>query len=467
MSRVLLVVPPNALLNGAPALGTCCLAAALVKAGHDVTISDLGAPYGPREPGLARKVGSWRPDIVGVSLFTEVALETYGIVARLGPLDALLVAGGVHATAVPAEPLAHGFDLTVRGEGEQTLVALADALDRGGREGLEPGEIAGLTWRDPDGAVQHAPDRPLIADLDQLAPRDLGAGLFRRKWYVPWGQGALPASLMTSRGCPGRCIFCSRLVTGGAHRAHSVERILAEMQAHIDREGPAVFAFHDDAFTADRERLEVFCAALKERFSPAPAWWCESRVDHMDDEAATLMAGAGCRVIAYGVESGDPETLRKTGKGITPEASIRALEATRRAGIRTQVNMMFGFPHEDASHMANNLAFIERIAPVTSAFTPLGIPLPYPGTALYKTHRRAYGFEGWWLDARVIQTLRAPLAAGGYAALPPDRWPALSRRLEEAVLRVDFFRYSAAMKDAIRACLEARSAHNLATSASG
>ncbi len=460
MSRILLIIPPDPLVNRIPSIGAGYLAASLIDAGHDVRVFDAGAPFGPGIQHLRELYDSWRPGMVGVGLYTETALETYQLLAPLMNDRALWLAGGVHATAVPHEPLRFGFDVSVKGEGEQTIIELADLPRNQRRNASVLGAIPGITFKDGDGVIQHTPGRPRIRNLDRIPPPYRARHLFRRHWYLKKGEGVLPASLLTSRGCPGRCLFCSRQVTGRTHRVHSPDRVVEEIREHIEQEGMGGLSFHDDAFTANSQRLYDLCDAIQSAFSPTPSWWCESRVDHMDGSKAERMKAAGCCLVVFGVESGDPEMLRQMGKQVDDEAVWAAFAACRQAGLPAQANMMFGFPFEEVSHLENSLRFMGRLAPMVSHFSPLGLPIPFPGTRLYERYARRYHFTDWWLDPARIATLRRPIPKGGFAAIGHQGWPVLARQMEEAVLKANFFHYSSAVKAAIRRCLDFRQRYN-------
>jgi len=441
VSRVLLINPPSPFSAASPPLGLSYLAASLLEGGHEVQVCDLAARFPPSREDLVGLLEAWRPALVGVTLYTEVALATYDLVATLPRGEALWVAGGVHATAQPAEPLRFGFAVTVRGEGALTLRELADLLDRGtSGPDLLPA-VPGLSWRDSSGELRATADRPRLQDLDALPPPHRAGALFPRRWYLPDGVGSLAVSLLTSRGCAGRCTFCSNEVTGRQPRLHSPARVLAELLALRQREGQVTCSFHDDAFTADRPRLLQLCRLFREQLTPRPVWWCESRVDGFDAEIAGPMREAGCRAVAFGVESGDPGVLRRIGKQITPEQVLAAFAAARGAGLLTHANIMFGFPGETEEELGQTLRLMERLAPHTTSFGALGLLVPYPGTAIYRRHAVEYGFTEWWLDRPRVSRLNRPFLELEQGLTTAEQWPALQQQLETALLDVDFFRY--------------------------
>ena len=460
MSRVLLIIPPDPLINRYPSVATGYLAASLLNAWHEVKVFDCSAPYSPDISELGSLMNSWDADMAGVGLYTETALLTYDLLKPFINGHIPWIAGGVHATAVPEEPLQFGFDVSVKGEGEQTIVELADTLEKRKMVRINLENIPGIVFRDQKGSIHHTPDRPRVADLDQLPPPYKALHIFPRHWYLKEGIGTLPASLLTSRGCPGGCVFCSRMVSGRKHRVHSADRVVEEMKAYMVHEGAGGFSFHDDAFTADSKRLFDLCDNIKEAFPHTPSWWCESRADHMALKKAEKMKAAGCHLIVFGVESGDSGILQKIGKNMQPSDIINAFKTCKQAGLRTLANMMFGFPQESPSHLEASLSFMKQLAPMVDHFSPLGIPTPFPGTALYERYAKQYGFVNWWLDRNIIDTLFRPIPSGGFHEISHERWPSLAREIEMAQLEVNFFHYTDETKAAICRCLEFRHDHN-------
>ncbi|MBN1946439.1 MAG: B12-binding domain-containing radical SAM protein [Bradymonadales bacterium] len=456
MAGVLLVTAPSPTPTAGPPLGLQYLSASLHRAKVEVTVMDLASPHGPRgSEALRRAIDDQRPEILGITLYTETALTAYRILEELGPRPQMIVAaGGPHATAVPEEALQHGFDLVVRGEGEQTLVELVAAL----RNKVDLSTVAGLTFRDPDGTIRSTPDRPRIAELDQLASPSTVHELFRRDWYVqPERPGALSASLITSRGCPGRCIFCSNFITGRRYRFHSTERVLQEMQDWQRWEGSATYFFHDDAFATHRARLLALCQGM-ERLPFRPHWLCETRADQIDVERATAMARAGCTAVIIGIESGDPVVLERIGKGITLDEAESALRVVKEAGLRTQANFMLGFPDETTKQLDNTLGFMQRIAGLVDGFSSMGIVVPYPGTPLYERYHQALGFTRWWLDRWRMDRLNVSWNPEEMTSL--DAVFELHRAMEEGVLQAGLVPYTPEVRAAIQRCLEFRRDHN-------
>ncbi len=394
MARVFLLNPPSPEPVQTPLLSFCHLAAALRAGGHEVALLDASAPFAPRDPArIIELIAAFGPDLVGLHLKTLHAQPAYELAAVLADRFPL-VAGGPHATIVPDEPLAHGFRWVVRGEGEDALVELADVLD--GRRA--PADVAGLSWIDR-GLPRHNPGRPFITELDRLAPPLSALVLFDPAWYRPGaiaGEAPPPAGILSSRGCPAACTFCSNDVTGRKFRYRSAPSVAAEIALLRDRFGQVAFTFLDDSFAVGRRRVRELCDAIVG--SGAPVWWsCTAHPAHLDREVLLDMKRAGCAGIDIGMESADPGMLLQIGKGVTVERVLDVLGWCQEIGIHAVVNLMFGWPDETDAELDATIEFIERALPVAGGFNARGVVVPYPGTAIYQANHQRFGFTGWWL----------------------------------------------------------------------
>lgn len=427
MVRALLVLPPLPQPMNTPYLGQQYIAAALLAAGHDVCCLDL-AGLEPAEASkrLRDRVSSFRPDLIGMTLFTYNALAGYRLAEALPRTGALLIAGGPHPTILPDEPLCHGFDLSMSGEGEHALTAVAETLEQGG--GFTA--IAGVHCRAGQG-----PPNPAIEDLDALPFPHLAA--------EGAGPDAVPGGLVTSRGCPARCTFCANYVTGRAYRWRSPENVVSEMRTLRQDFGLSHFPFWDDAFTARRPRLEALCdAILGEPDLAGVTWTCITPGNMVLPRDLERMRRAGCVAINFGIESGDATILRAIRKGQTPERILASVEAARAVGMTTIVNFMFGFPDEGLEELENTRALMRQLAPATDFFNNFGVLVPFPGTAIYDRCHTAYGFSDWWLDPA-----RIPAAPG----------PDLGR---DPALEQNFFAYAPPVRARIAELVRWKAEHN-------
>jgi radical SAM superfamily enzyme YgiQ (UPF0313 family) len=401
MARVFLVQPPSSEVMRRPGLALGFLAAALRRAGHAVAVADAAAPRGPHETGeIAQQIALFDPQLVGVHVKTLGLHRAYQLVADLQahpetPRGVAWVAGGPHATVRPLEPLDHGFDLTVVGEGEAALVEIADAVDRGALPAsTDLSHVHGLAWRDQGLPVQ-TPRRGPVEDLDALASPTDALDLFDPAWY---GLNS-PASfggVLASRGCPAACTFCCNAVTGRTFRAHSPERIAHEAMRLRDEQHSPAFAFFDDSFAVNRRRVAQVAAAL-ERLGGVH-WSASVHPTHLDTATLDAMRRGGCGGLDLGAESGDALRIKQIGKGVTVDRVLHAVKLCRDAGVRVMVNAMFGWPDETAAELDATCTFLEQAAASGAMLNARGVLVPYPGTALYDAQHQRHGFTDWWLD---------------------------------------------------------------------
>ena len=447
MARVFLVNPPSPEPVRTPLLSFCHLASSLRAAGHEVALLDASAPFAPTDHGeIAARITAFAPDLVGLHLKTLHVQPAYALAAALGSFT--LVAGGPHATIVPTEPLARGFRYVIRGEGEEALAELADMID-GKRVAAD---IAGLSWIDR-GMPRHNADRPFLTELDRLAP-PLGAlDLFDPAWYGASSR-LPPAGILSSRGCPAACTFCSNDVTGRKFRYRSAPSVAAEIAWLRERHELHGFSFFDDSFAVGRRRVRELCDAIVG--IGAPVWWtCTAHPSHLDREVLADMKRAGCAGVDIGMESADPGMLVRIGKGVTVERVLDVLGWALELGIHTVVNLMFGWPDETDAELDATIAFLDRAAPIAGGFNARGVVVPYPGTALYDQHHERFGFTGWWLREPPLE----------YAAFPTS-WNAdeIQRAYaDDPALDRNFFHHPPHRIAKIRAALAKKAAVTMAT----
>ncbi|MEW5736108.1 MAG: radical SAM protein [Thermodesulfobacteriota bacterium] len=391
MAVILLTNPPCSLSEryGAlaaagstlPQLGLASLAAVLRQDGHRVTVCDCSAA-GVSLEDLARLAQRVRPDVLGVSAVTFTvarAAEAARTVKRALP-GVVAVLGGPHATALPEETLAAfpEFDLIVRGEGEETIKDLLSAL----AAGRNAEAVEGLALR-KDGKVLRTPDRAPVSRLDALPfpAWDLLPGFPRRYRPALFRYRRLPAAhAVTSRGCPHACVFCDCAVFGRKVRAHSAQYMAAYAE-HLSRSfAVREIAFEDDQFLFSKTRAEEFCRRLLQK-NPGLLFSANCRADAVDDLALLrLLRRAGFRQVSLGVESGDPDVLSRSGKGLALPAVAQAVGLLRRADIEARGFFVLGLPGETEKSLEATRRFIKK-----TPFSDINVFLctPFPGSALY------------------------------------------------------------------------------------
>lgn len=332
------------------------------------------------------------PDVLGVScVFSPqypVLQETVRRAKRANP-DLITVAGGTHPTFLAEEVLRETpeLDFVVLGEGEESLPALLRALERGGVAGL--GAIDGLAWRDGE-RVRVQPKTRYIEDLDALPwpARDLLGMEHYRRFCTTHGafqSRRLAASVISSRGCPRGCLYCSSSVYWGKRfRARSPEGVVDELEHLVERWGIEEVQFEDDNLTLRPERAKRIFRGMIERglclqFS-LPNGVAMATVD---EEMVRLMREAGCYEVYLPFESGNDRVLKEVmrKRWADTERSLEVAELFRRYGIRTLGYFMMGLPGERLEEMRDTY----RVAVRSKVFMPIVfVAQPLPGSPMAK-----------------------------------------------------------------------------------
>jgi len=386
--KILLLHPPTSSHHPEPPLGIGYIGAVLKSQGHEIRILDM-EPLGMDFPELPEVIEQFSPRLVGVSFMTSqysYAMTCFAA-ARSGAPGAATVAGGVHVSALPVDVMRNpDIDFAVMGEGEITLSELAGALDGGTAEWRK---IPGLVFRGVGGTVVNTP-RGLIENLDDL-PMPLWEELGRAKYTdIPTGLGKEVEffPLITGRGCPNNCNFCaSSVVFHRKLRTRSPENVFHEMELLHDRFGARHFNFLDDTLTIRRNDVMRLCKMVVEACWDIE-WRCTARVDTVDLELLRQMKRAGCRMVTYGVESGDPQILRNIGKRIDLGKVKGAFRLTREAGLQSMGLFMVGNLGETRVSVQKTIDFIKEL---DADFVSCSILIPYPGTEIYEISKA----RGW------------------------------------------------------------------------
>jgi radical SAM superfamily enzyme YgiQ (UPF0313 family) len=448
--RVLLINPPSPEQLGSPLLGLQYVSAALLARGCEVRVIDAAARYFPHDSDwIVNEARSFAPRIIGVSLFTRWVWHAYGLVEQLRGGSWLLVAGGAHTTVRAEETLNRGFDVALIGEAEQAMTRLVDSLTGTG----DFASIPGAVFRQRHGGIGYGPPARSVDCLDDLSPPYLAQSLFDSRWYDPSGRETAPGGILTSRGCPARCTFCSNAVTGRSFRYRSAKNVTQEINAWHERCGVSYFPCWDDALTAKSSRLTELCEAIERDVRFPFAFGAITRANMVTRELLRTMRRAGLVHVNFGVESGDDEILRAIKKGLRTDQVVRALEWAKEEGLMTACNFMLGFPQETPVELERTLRFMERIAPLVDAFSTMGVLVPFPATPLYDDYHSMHGFTDWWLQPEYSR----------YSPPPPTEDTERYYRyyIDDANLELDFFHYDNDTRPWIRECLRFKAEHNL------
>jgi radical SAM superfamily enzyme YgiQ (UPF0313 family) len=410
--KILLVNPHSQRLSAdalLPPLGLAFVAGAAQAARHQVDILDLNLGNGT-DVGLRESFYRLHPQVVGITALTTNIKQAWSIaekVKRFAP-QTTVVLGGVHPTLHPRETLSNeSVDYVVHGEGEETFVALLRHLE----DPWRLAHIAGLAFRQ-GGEILSTGKRPPIRVLDQL-PLPAYELLDMDRYATPQSASRKIAVMFTSRGCPFKCIFCdAHTVHGRGYRCHSPERVIEEIVHLRHLFGTREIFFKDSEFTLNKDRVARICGLILEKTIPI-RWNCNARVGSLDLSLLKKMKAAGCRLIQYGVESGDQSILDTLQKGITTQQIEATFQATRQAGILTVANCMVGNPGETRASVDKTLALVKKIR---ADYINVNFIHPFPGTALYSLARNKnwlpddYDPLVWKQDQCVMNATRMPTA---------------------------------------------------------
>lgn len=313
-------------------------------------------------------IKSYRPEVLGITVMTvklASALRLAQIAKSLNQMTTV-VAGGPHASLLPKELLDSGnVDAVVRGEGEETFQEIVQALEKGRRElrGVDGVSF----WM--NGEVRHNKARERIKDLGAL-PFPARHLLINRDLYEPEDFG----NLITSRGCPYRCGFCSSpQIWTKRVRFRPAEDIIEEIKQIKATYGTSHFFFWDDVFTISKRRVRELCQGIKKE-KLMIKWECITRANLIDDEVLKIMKRSGCTAVEIGVESGDQTILDYMQKDVTLEQIRSAAALLRKNKLFWSAFFMFGLNVETRESINRTMNFVKEIKPdwcTFSIFTPM------------------------------------------------------------------------------------------------
>ena len=325
---------------------------------------------------LEREIGERRPDVVGIQTMTFTLIDVVLTIERIKKIDPQIhiCLGGPHVNIYPEETIRlSGVDSIVLGEGEYTFVELLRALETQS----DISQVKGLVFQKGKEIINTG-KRGLIDDLDALPfpVRDL---LPYKKYYSVLGKHTPITTMMTSRGCPYRCLFCDRPHLGKTFRARSSKSVVDEMEECIELGIKEIFMY-DDTFSINKQRVLDICDEIMRRDLKI-IWDIRARIDTIDAQILKNLYKAGCRRIHYGVESGNPEILRVLRKGIDLREAEKTFKMTRDYGITTLAYFMIGNPAETKKQIMETFAFAKKIKP---DYVHFAVTTPFPATDLYR-----------------------------------------------------------------------------------
>lgn len=347
-----------------PPLGLAYIASSLERAGHEVRLIDAIAENLTKEE-VRQRIREFSPKVVGVTAMTPTfkgAMEAAQIAKEEG---AITVMGGVHMALFAAETLTYDYvDYGVIGEGEETIIDLCDAIEND----KAVSSIEGLAYK--NGSEIKVGSPKLIANLDDLPFP--AYNLLPMHLYSSIIGYDTATTMMGSRGCPYKCTFCYKTPSDKKYRRRNVKSIVDEIEHVMDKYNVKEIMFYDDLMP--KPYVHELCNELLER-KVKVAWEVPQRVNLVDRESLHLMKRAGCRMLRYGVEQGDPDMMQIIEKRTTQNEVINAFKWTHEAGIETFAYFIVGYINETDETMRSTVDLAKAIDPKYVMFTK-AVPLP-------------------------------------------------------------------------------------------
>jgi len=375
-----LLIYPRFWPFSSPPIGLAYLASYMRENGLSVDLIDCS--FDMTKEKLFAMVKEKKPDIIGIGILTDMIKDMKEFVDSLRAVapNAVFVAGGSHPSALPEDTFDYGFDIIVKGEGEQVIVELVKAL----KEKKDLSSVDGIYYR-KDGKIVYTRQQKLIESLDSLPfpARDLLPMRKYLKYSIGRSSWILPrpsTTVLGSRGCPFNCTFCAtNLNYGRKVRQRSPSNYVDEIEMLVKDYGVKGILFNDDTLTTNRQWVLDLISEMEKRKLQIK-WGCNTRVNLVDKELLVKMKEGGCVSISFGVESGVQEVLNKYHKkGITLDQVRKAIKLCKEVGIFSHATFIVGMPGETLRNMETTIRFAKEIEPDA---IQVSIATPFPETEL-------------------------------------------------------------------------------------
>ncbi|MFA5323639.1 MAG: radical SAM protein [Smithella sp.] len=411
--KILFLIPPSKsplkFVTCQQPINLAYLAAAVIKEGFPAAIWDYSINEFS-ENNFIKNIAMSNPAAIGIHCKTlSIVAGNYlaGIVKKHFP-HILTIVGGPHSSALPVETMEEfpDFDMVVIGEGELTIAQLCREI----LNAQDWDNVDGLAYR-KEGRIICTGRRELVKNLDNID--------YPARHLLPEGQydnrhatrGISPSNhrtteIFTSRGCPGKCIFCAANVSfGNCVRFRTADNVLGEVEECIARYKYNHIIIQDDTFTLNKNRVSNILAGFRKL--GLKSWSCDSRVDTVSEELLREMAESGCKKISFGVESGSEKILKLIEKNISLEQVVQAVALARASKIDiVECTFIIG-SHPDETHddVQATWRLIKEIRPDIIA---ISVIVPYPGTEVYRLMEgRGLINAKKWNDFQIIGTTPA------------------------------------------------------------
>lgn len=358
-----------------PPLGLGYISSVLKVAGYKTNIIDLA--FDPELSQIKRLKDEGT--IYGISYTTpqyDFANMVIHLIKNKDP-SGIVICGGPHPSVRPENAISNeDVDIVIRGEGEYTFLDIVDSL----KDEKSLDDVDGIFYRNNEGKIKKTKDRAPIQELDDLPFPDQGSFPIKKYFAL---KGFKELSIISARGCPGRCTFCYptvRNMFGNKIRFRSAENLVDEIEFLIENFGVDMLVFSDDTLTVNKKRMMELSREIMDRGIQI-FWRGQTRVNAVNKDMLEHMKKAGCYLLAFGVESGSQEILNNIRKNITIKQIEDAFRMCKKVGILTHTYLMIGNQGESRETVEQTIELLKKIKPFNAN---VSITTPYPGTDLYK-----------------------------------------------------------------------------------
>ena len=375
------VVPEKSSLTmgTVPPLGLGYIAASLEANGHSVSLIE-GVNYDYSLQKALELIINEKPNIVGFMATSFARLRVVELIKKVKEhTGALTVAGGPHFHATAKQALLNipELDIVVKGEGELTLVELAEFYNNG----KDFGKVKGIIFRD-NGQIAETIDRPMVMNLDDLPmPAYHLYNLSKYKGILK-GTNLKAIGVISSRGCPNRCTFCAnRVLRKQALRLRDPNKFVDEIEFLHNTYGYEAFDFWDDTLTMVKSHIYAICEEIIKR-NLKIKWFARVRVNTVDRAILQRMKDAGCVSIAYGIESGSDKVLRSINKGATVAQAEEAVKISSEVGFNISNYFIVSLPGESLVDVDATIKLMRKFSKYKNVHNYYCFAMIYPGTEL-------------------------------------------------------------------------------------
>jgi len=410
--KILLIKPSCTVYKSDPTLpsatlpyGIAYLASYLLSKGEQVKVIDSlsegidcikkeknKTKIGLSDKEIEKRIKYFNPDVVGItSMFTAYSQDVHNLarlVKKINP-DIKVILGGAHASIYPELSMKDkNVDIVVKGEGEETLWEVVKAIKK--RKDCD--DIAGTVIRKGKKIIICSPRQP-IKDLDMLPFP--AYDLFPMETYLkvaessPFLMRSKQCSIISSRGCPGDCSYCSiHSVWGHTWRGRNPKNVVDEIEFLIKNYGVKEFGFLDDSVACSKKRMGEICDEITKR-NLKIKWSTPNGISHwtLDEQLLDKMKSSGCYRITFGIESGNLKTREFIGwkKNFSLEQAKRITKYANKIGLWTISTFILGFPYEDEKSINDTINFAIKS---DTDFAIFFLLIPFPGTKVYEVFKK-------------------------------------------------------------------------------